>query len=362
VNTAIVLTIITPFTSTISNHDGLINKVYALFFAEIITTNAIQLADPVGHFKRHYLAPRAQSQDAMNLNFSGTPMELAERYTNMTKILFLTFWYCAIYPAAFFMCSLTLFIAYYADKFSLTRIWKRQPHLGPKISEVSRVYFFPLSIAAMAIVSSYYWSAFPFDNICESDTTVDSAYWGTFVIGDEQGLSTTIAVTANDTSYQFCNQDLFRYETYAFPFIPIFQAPGAEWMTPEQEQLTTVYGWTAVGVVALVLLQLFLGFFGNLVSMFKSTYKPTGNDQGINFSNVPSISTFIPQIESTIYSYPLLACNVDNLDVDLLEWTDPDRPHVFYDLTKDAEVLIQGMDVSANMVFSRVAHFPPKKQ
>lgn len=69
VNTAIVITIITPFTSTLSTgeDDGLITKIYAIFFAEIVTTNAIQLADLGGHFKRHFLAPRASSQDAMNL-------------------------------------------------------------------------------------------------------------------------------------------------------------------------------------------------------------------------------------------------------------------------------------------------------
>eukprot|EP00977_Amphora_coffeiformis_P013122 scaffold3376_cov151-Amphora_coffeaeformis.AAC.2 len=83
VNTAIVITLITPFTATLSaGGDGLITKIYAIFFAELVTTNAIQLADPVGHIQRHYLAPRAHSQDAMNLNMSGQEFELAERYTN----------------------------------------------------------------------------------------------------------------------------------------------------------------------------------------------------------------------------------------------------------------------------------------
>jgi hypothetical protein len=88
VNTAIVITIITPFTSTLSTtgKDGLITKIYAIFFAEIVTTNAIQLADPVGHLQRHFFAPRAKTQDAMNLAMQGQEFELAERYTNMTKV------------------------------------------------------------------------------------------------------------------------------------------------------------------------------------------------------------------------------------------------------------------------------------
>ena len=31
-----------------------------------------QLSDPVGHFKRHVLGPRAKTQAEMNKNFEGT--------------------------------------------------------------------------------------------------------------------------------------------------------------------------------------------------------------------------------------------------------------------------------------------------
>jgi hypothetical protein len=72
-NTAVVITIITPFTKTLTN-GALINQIYALFFAEIVTTNAIQLLDPFGHLQRHILAPRAATQDAMNLGFQGQPV------------------------------------------------------------------------------------------------------------------------------------------------------------------------------------------------------------------------------------------------------------------------------------------------
>jgi hypothetical protein len=62
--------------------------VYALFFADIVTTNALQLLDIFGHINKHILAPRAATQDAMNLLFQGSPYELAERYTDMTKVIY----------------------------------------------------------------------------------------------------------------------------------------------------------------------------------------------------------------------------------------------------------------------------------
>jgi len=79
VNTAVVITVITPFTHTLSLEEGLIPQIYSIFFAEIITTNVIQVTDVYGHFQRHFLAPRAVTQDRMNLYFLGNEVELAER-------------------------------------------------------------------------------------------------------------------------------------------------------------------------------------------------------------------------------------------------------------------------------------------
>ena len=79
VNTAIVTTVITPFTHTLEPSPGLISQIAAIFFAEIVTTNVIQLTDVWGHIQRHFLAPRAKTQDAMNRFFKGLEVELAER-------------------------------------------------------------------------------------------------------------------------------------------------------------------------------------------------------------------------------------------------------------------------------------------
>lgn len=61
-----------------------------------------------------------------------------------------------------------------------------------------------------------------------------------------------------------------------------------------------------------------------------------------------------------VFSYPLLACEIDDIDKEMLDWTDPEHPHAFYDLTKDAKALIRGSDISQKVVFSQVAHWPPE--
>eukprot|EP00980_Cylindrotheca_fusiformis_P028437 scaffold22599_cov139-Cylindrotheca_fusiformis.AAC.28 len=136
VNTAFVLTMITPFTATLADdeHDGIIYKVFLLFWSEIVVTTILQLADVSGHVNRHIFAPRARTQDAMNLQFQGAVWSLAER---------------------------------------LMRTWQRAPHYGTRVAHASRDYFFPLIVVAMVVMGTVYWSGFPYDNVCSIDDNSD---------------------------------------------------------------------------------------------------------------------------------------------------------------------------------------------
>jgi hypothetical protein len=359
VNTAVVITIITPFTATLSLHKGLIPSIYAIFFADIVTTNVVQVLDPVGHFKRHFLAPRAATQDAMNLAMQGAEIQLAERYTNMTKILFLAVWYCSLFPATLFLCSFALGIIYLTDRFSLMRTWKRIPQLGTRISQFSRRYFLSASIVAMAIVSAYSWAGFPFDNLCKNDSPVNDAYIGRFNLTRANGhVFSEVIINSNDASYRYCLQDMIRFRNVGFPALSKWQPKGDEWMSDEQEILVDIFGWTSLVFLGFAALFIVFLVVKSVLNMFTAKHVSCGEDQGIPFSQVPSISTFVPQVESSLYSYPLLACHSNGVDVDLFDWTDPERPHSYYDLTEDADELIGDRSVRDKLVFSIVSHVP----
>ena len=70
-----------------------------------------------------------------------------------------------------------------------------------------------------------------------------------------------------------------------------------------------------------------------------------------------SISTYIPQVESSLFSYPLLACDTSNVADGFYDWTDPDRPHSAYDLTKDAEYLCGPDLMDIRHSFSSIKHY-----
>jgi hypothetical protein len=158
---------------------GLIPSVHNLFLSQILYNLMYQVSDPLGQISRHVFAPRAKTQEAMNMCMRGTEMYLAERYAHMVKFMYLMIWYCAIYPSASFMTSFALFIGYFTDRFSLMRTWACTPQVGSHIADFARTCFTPAAFVCMAIISGYYWSGFPYDNLCEDyNTALDPEYLG----------------------------------------------------------------------------------------------------------------------------------------------------------------------------------------
>ena len=82
---------------------------------------------------------------------------------------------------------------------------------------------------------------------------------------------------------------------------------------------------------------------------------------GVGFSVVDTIDTYIPQIHSTQFSYPLLACDENDFDQSLITWTDHVRGYSFYSLLYDVEDILD-KKLSENpeiRVFHKVCHWPP---
>ena len=164
----------------------------------------------------------------------------------MTKILFLCVWYCSIFPAAYLLCAFSLFLKYYVDKFSLVRTWERAPHLGNAIAWISHSVFFPLALIATSVMSSYFWSGFPYDNLCEADSG--------------EGI------------YEYCRQNYFA-KGGIFPFVKQLREDGAKWMTADQEIITTISGWSSVVFSAAVLIKFVLGWIKVYQALRTSYYK-----------------------------------------------------------------------------------------
>lgn len=260
------------------------------------------------------------------------------------------------------MCALSLLINIFTDRFSLMRTWCRAPSLGSSVSNFSRRYFFALAVSAMSVASSYSWAGFPYDNLCLNDDNDDvdlNYYIGNWTIVSVDGSRyADVTVTAGDESYKYCKQSLYWYgKGFNFPAIPYWQREGEQWMTSEQELLTRIYGWSSFVLVAATLLWIIS--ISIRAMLFRSNYEACGNDQDVPFSDVPTISSYIPEVRSHLFSYPLLAVDTDNVDPELYEWKDPDRPYSYYDLSRDARTVLDGIrsEDEVKSLFSSVTHW-----
>ena len=88
-------------------------------------------------------------------------------------------------------------------------------------------------------------------------------------------------------------------------------------------------------------------------------HQPDGDIQGESFSQVETISSYIPQVASDHFTHPLLAVNIDYVDESIFDWSDPERSHSYYDLTRDAEQLLKGSEDVCHRAFSQIRHWPP---
>ena len=77
----------------------------------------------------------------------------------------------------------------------------------------SRRYFFSLAIVAMAIMSSYYWAGWPYDNLCPVEgETANATYVGDWIVTPKES-DPPVAITISDGEpvYEKCLQDFFRF-------------------------------------------------------------------------------------------------------------------------------------------------------
>jgi len=91
-------------------------QINSIMWAELLLVPALRLLDLHGNFKKHILAPRARNQEIANLSFQGTHYNMGERYTDLTKVMFVCFFYSALFPALFLFGFAILIVQFYVSR------------------------------------------------------------------------------------------------------------------------------------------------------------------------------------------------------------------------------------------------------
>mmetsp|Transcript_36119 Transcript_36119/g.52922 ORF Transcript_36119/g.52922 Transcript_36119/m.52922 type:complete len:866 (-) Transcript_36119:573-3170(-) len=369
INTAIVMTMVTPFMHTIAVN-GLLAKLHAVLRAEIITQPVVHMLDILHNIKRHIFAPFSANQETMDSNFHGSIQHLGEKYTAMTKIIFLCIFYSPIFPASFFYGAFAYAANFYTDKFLFFRSWAAIPRIGNDVAVLSRNFYFPMTLVIMVIMSEFYMSAYPFDSLCDTYDFVNngdevlSQYIGTHraYLASGGGNSEAVTVTVNgdvsDRVYRFCSQD---FSSRVGSLLNFFDENKDDWMSEDQIFLTYLYGLCVVVAISLSFVFFFQHeLWDNCKSFFTGTYHTEECDSGARFSDQEEIKAYVPQYHHLRFARPLLSCDIDAIDQDHIGWTDLQHTSDFYNLTKGIEHLTCGREKN-NSAFAVVKHWAPKK-
>jgi hypothetical protein len=63
--------------------------------------------------------------------------------------------------------------------------------------------------------------------------------------------------------------------------------------------------------------------------------QPAGDSQHIDFSSNLEIFAYVPQIKKVGHPFPYLACDIDDIDQDLIGWNDANHSYDHYNLIFD---------------------------
>lgn len=364
--TTIVIGSICPFPFTLQDGDYFVESMRIVFFAELIFKPLMQLWDWLGHFRRHLFAPHAKDQRRLNLWFSGRQGSIGEKYTDFTKTFFLACFSCSLFPGAWFLTSLILFVNLWVDKYSILRMWKQGPRSNAKVSSYT-IYFVLICLITLAVTSSFNLAQFPFDNACPTDESPPSYYFGNYII-DTKDVKANFTITEESPVYKFCNMNMYSY--FVFPPVPDMLPSWSNWMSEDQIKFSKINGLAALSIIVFVSI-IFIGRFG-CMSFFSVCCKPTKTQikNDTPFSNLANcqLDAYVPQVKIPGHIYPFLLCDVNDINKNLIGWRGFDKHGDTYEqhnMIRDvSNVIIQSKDNENHQgnqkhLFSIVKHWPP---
>uniref|UniRef100_A0A7S3QJ10 CSC1/OSCA1-like cytosolic domain-containing protein n=1 Tax=Chaetoceros debilis TaxID=122233 RepID=A0A7S3QJ10_9STRA len=335
-NTVLINNVIIPFTDTLAD-DGLIKSIMVLFILELSLKPVLQYLDIWGALQRHFFAPRATHQRKMNLCFQSSAYDIGERSTNVTTILFFTLYYAAIFPCGFIFAFVIFSQMYWSDKYSILRQWRQGPKIGTSIAKMTNIFFL-IAIAVYAILTFNFYAMFPFDNVCE-DGSVDDEYLGTWnITSDAKDFDLKSIEITQNRSYTFCNQNILR--KFTFPPTPAkLLSTSDAWLSDNRKNMATILGWFMILTVAIIISTIALKTIVQFIKyLFFADYKiqemteeKRSELEKLRFCDIEEIKAYVPQITIDGYTFPFLLCDVDEIDKEMIGWSNPEDPESNYD-------------------------------
>eukprot|EP00968_Pinguiococcus_pyrenoidosus_P001106 scaffold48_cov311-Pinguiococcus_pyrenoidosus.AAC.301 len=301
--TALIQNIITPVADTVA--PDTVARIRDILIADALASPVIRLLDAPGRFERLILSQFASTQNEMDAHFAGSQWSLAERYTDMTKSIFVAMFYMTVFPMGVWITSLAMVSNFWVDKYCILRVWAPKPALGGRITQLNRTYI-ALALFVHFMTALHTYAAWPFDGFQATETPIE-------------------VDAADDTNREvtYRRVDIPDHKTSAKWFL----LSDEDFMTEEQREVVDVFN-----VMTLLFFILFLIiYFGDeavlsVKALLRGNYKPVGQSQGIPHSTLKgdqAIDAYTPVVDVEGYKYPLLVCEL-SFPPDHLPFTVPE--------------------------------------
>lgn len=150
-----------------------LSQVMLILLFDAFLSPLIRVFDPYDWFMRRIVSPLQPTQRAMNRFWVGADWHLAERYTDVSKTIFVGLFYSAALPVAPLVTAAAIVTTFIADRYCILRTWRRVPELSAQLAKRT------IGVVAI-VVFSHFWASMAFflnwgayDELHVSDEEID---------------------------------------------------------------------------------------------------------------------------------------------------------------------------------------------
>jgi hypothetical protein len=222
-----------------------------------------KLFDPMGVFYRWIVGPAVStSQSQLNKYWEGSAFMLADRYTEISKVIFISFFYSLLTPVALYIAVLSCLAMFAIDRYLLFRKTKTPPMLDATMAKSLREHAL-FAIGVKVWVSCRFIYGWPMD---EAYKASDS----TFVKVDKQ------------------------------PHLSMWALHEQEWHSSSQRHLFIVYKWIAITIMCFVVFIIVIWPLIDFVKdFFYNSYEEEESSSSDKvYSRVASIIAYCPVVKN----------------------------------------------------------------
>lgn len=167
INSALLIFLVTSYDDTFGLKN--LERVQNILLADAVTTPLFQLANPLDLGMRYVAAPLLSTTQAQyNKFWIGAEWNLAERYSDVLKSIFVGAFFAPLLPSGWFITAFAIMMTYIVDKYSLFCIWRKAPSIGPDLAYLAR-YFYFITVFCHLHIALIYFANWPYRGVFDTD-------------------------------------------------------------------------------------------------------------------------------------------------------------------------------------------------